>query len=59
MNDFSDNTCCYVLLHVFVKTLNFIMADAYRIKEQHVAYFITLTVVDWLMFLQEKNIGIS
>ena len=31
------------------------MADAYRIKDQHVAYFITLTVIDWVDVFTRKE----
>jgi putative transposase len=31
------------------------MADAYRIKHQHVAYFITLTVIDWVDIFTRKE----
>src|SRR6476469_5986451 len=31
------------------------MADAYRIKDQYTAYFITLTIIDWLDFCTRKE----
>src|SRR5215203_1091562 len=31
------------------------MADAYRIKDQFVAYFITLTVIDWVDVFTRKE----
>ncbi|HVX26968.1 MAG TPA: transposase [Parafilimonas sp.] len=31
------------------------MADAYRIKDQYVAYFITLTVIDWVDVFTRKE----
>ena len=31
------------------------MADAYRIKDQYVAYFITLTVIDWVNVFTRKE----
>jgi len=31
------------------------MADAYRIKDQHTAYFITITVIDWVDVFTKKE----
>ena len=31
------------------------MADAYRIKDQHAAYFVTLTVIDWVGVFTRKE----
>jgi putative transposase len=31
------------------------MADAYRVKDQHSAYFITLTVIDWVDVFSRKD----